>query len=193
MSAAHVAHAFTTESEEFFALSAGRNFDGGTTIQSRHFEIAPQNRCGETHGHFAKEIVLLALEQGMRLESDLHKQISRRSAIFASFTFSRQSNLIALIHAGRHFHRQCFGMLYPASAVTGRTGIGDGFSGAVTFRTGLLNGKEALLHAHLAVAGTGATNRGRRAEFGATSLASIALFHCRNADTYFRSTHRVFK
>ena len=160
VSAAHVAHALAAESEEFFALGAGRDFDRGTTIQSRHLEIATQHRCGETHGHLAIEIVLLALEQRMRLEPDLHEQIARGSTIFASLTFSREANLITLIHTGGHFDRQRFGVLHPAGAMTGRTRVGDDLSGAMTLRTGLLDGKESLLHAHLAVAAAGAADRG---------------------------------
>ena len=160
VAAPDVAHALAPEAKQFFTLSTGGNLDGSTPVQRRNFEFAAHHGGGKTHGHLAIEVVLFTLEQRMGLEPNLHEKITRRSAVLAGLAFAREPDLVTLVHAGGNLHRQRLGVLHPASAVTGRTWIDDDLAGAMAFRTGLLDRKESLLHAHLAVAATGAADSG---------------------------------
>ena len=60
-------------------------------------------------------------------------------------------------------------------------------------RARLLDRKEALLHAYLAMALAGRTGAGRGTGFRAAAVAGLARFHGRNPDPRLGSTRRVLE
>src|SRR3990170_2374614 len=166
---AHVAYALAAQAEHLAGLGAGRDLEIGAPIESRNFHFTAECCCREAHRHLAVQVVAVAFEQIVRLEAHLHIQIARRSAALAGLTLAREPNLVAFIHAGRHFHRQGLADLDAPLAVAGIARALDHLAAAAARGTGLLDGEESLLHAHLAVAAAGCAGRGRGPGLGAAA------------------------
>src|SRR5690554_607135 len=114
--------------------------------------------------------------------SHLNVQVAWGATIYAHFTFARQADAVAGIHAGRHFDRQGFVLANTTLTMTGLAGILDDLARATTGRTGLLHGEEALLHAYLTHALTGTTGFRPGAFFGAAAFTDITFLMTRNLD-----------
>nr|GFD53266.1 hypothetical protein [Tanacetum cinerariifolium] len=69
-----------------------------------------------------------------------------------------------------------------SGAAAGRARFRNDLAAAVALRAGLLDREEALLHAHLAVAGAGRTGDRLGARLGAAAVAGVALVPARHAD-----------
>src|SRR5690606_1254965 len=134
-----------------------------------------------------------ALEDGVRLEMNLHIKVAGGAAVHAGFAFAREADAVAFVHAGGDLHRQrLMGLDAPRAAATG-TRVGDVRARAVTARTRLLDRKEALLHPDLTVSVAGRAGLGLRAGLGTAAMAGVALFGGRNADFGLRPMRRLFE
>jgi len=185
--------AFAAQAEDLAALRFVRDLELGRAVQCRDLDLAAERRGAEADRHFAVQVVVVALENRVCLEVDLHIQISRRAAVDAMLTLAGQSDAVAFIDPARNFYRQRFVLLDPAGAVARAAGVGDEASGAVAFRTGLLNREEALLQPDLTAAGAGRAGLGRGAGLGTGALAGLAGFHGRDANLGFGAERCLLK
>src|SRR5690606_3068789 len=101
------------------------------------------------------------------LDVDLHIQIARRPAVGTRLAIARRADAHAIVDAGRDLHFERLVALDASGAAAGRARLGDDLAAAMAFRAGLLDAEEALLHAHLAVAGAGGAGHGLGARLGA--------------------------
>jgi hypothetical protein len=139
------------------------------------------------------QVVVVALEHGMGFKVDLHVEVARRAAIDTVLALAAEPDAVAFVDPGRNLDRQGLVLLDPAGAMAGGAGVGDVAAGAVAFRAGLLDREEALLHAHLAVAGAGGAGLGFAALLGALAVAGFAFGHGRDADAGFGAARGVFQ
>src|SRR2546421_6277776 len=139
------------------------------------------------------QVAVVALEYGMRLQADDNVEIAGRSAVQAPFTLTGQANAIVLIDSCRDFYRQRFVPLDTANAVAGGAWFGNDLAAAVTLRTGLLDGKKALRHAHLALTMAGGAGLGLRPRLGARAVTGRALLQRGDADLGFGAARRLFQ
>ena len=91
----------------------------------------------------------------------------------------------------RYFYRQRLAFFDPTLAVTLGARVGNDLAITVTARTGLLNGKETLLHAYLALTAAGRTGLRFAALFGTAAFARIATGKRRHFDRNRIAEHRL--
>ncbi|OIQ96451.1 hypothetical protein GALL_214920 [mine drainage metagenome] len=139
------------------------------------------------------QVVAVALEHAMRFDMDLHVQVAVRRAVTAGLAMAAVAKAHAAVDTCRDLDLQRLLFLDSAGAVAVLARRTDLFAAAVAARAGLLDGEEALLHAHLAVTRTGLAGGGAGAGFGAGTAAGLALFHDRNAYLFFRAACRFFQ
>ena len=77
--------AFTFETEHGPGLCARGDFDGRLAIQSRNFDLRAQSGLNEINRDFAKQIVPVALENGMRFYVQDDIEVAGRPAPQAGF------------------------------------------------------------------------------------------------------------
>ena len=118
----------------------------------------------------------------MLLDADLDVQVAGRAAVGTRLAVAGRADAHAVVDAGGHLDLQRLGLLDATGTVTGLARILHHLATAVAGGTGLLHREEALLHAHLALAVTGATGLGLGAGLGAGALASGAVFPGGDAD-----------
>jgi len=70
-------------------------------IERRYLDFSSERGDREAHRHFAVQIVMVALEYRMRLDLNLHVEVSGGSAVDAGFAFARESDAIAVVHTRR--------------------------------------------------------------------------------------------
>ena len=129
----------------------------------------------------------------MFLHRYLNVEIAGRRALLARFAFAAETNAIAGIDACGNFHRQGFRFLDASMTMAGVARIFNHRAAAVTGRTGLLHGKEALTHLHLACAVAGRTGLRLRTRLRAAAVADVALLQRRDADLFGHAAHRFFQ
>src|SRR5690606_28798879 len=124
---------------------------------------------------------------------DLYVQVPRRTTVLAGLPFARQTDAVAIVHAGRHLDGEGLVLLHASMPMAGRARIGDDRAGAAAARAGLLDGEKALLHAHLADAAAGLAGRGGRSLARPGAVADRAGHHGRHADLDGSPLHRLFE
>src|SRR5690606_25520423 len=102
--------------------------------------------------------------------------------VHTGLAFAGEADAIAFVDAGGNLHRQGLVRLLAARAVAVGAGRGNELAGAVALGAGLLDGEEALLHAHLAMTVTGRAGLDLGALLGAAAVAGCAFLHGRDAD-----------
>ena len=137
--AAHALDAFAAQTEDFPGLRFRRDLQICCTVERRDFDFAAQCRGRETDRHLAMQVVLLALEDGVCFEVNLHVQIAGWAAIDAMLAFAGKPDAITFINARGDFDGERFVLFDASSALTGAAGFCDETSGAVALGTGLLN------------------------------------------------------
>ena len=103
------------------------------------------------------QVVAIALEDVMLLQTNFDEQVTRRATIGAGFAIAAASDAHTVINTRRNFDFQGFLFFDFALPMTRRTGVGDGFPAAPAVRAGLLHAEKALAHLHHALALAGAT------------------------------------
>ncbi len=107
------------------------------------------------------QVVPLTLEEGMLFDMQHHVQITRRAAVHAAFSVSREANAGPVFHAGGNVGVNRPLAQHPAFAFAFGAGIGDHMTSALAGRTGARNAEEALLVANLAASVAGAAGNRR--------------------------------
>ena len=118
----------------------------------------------------------------MLANSDLNVQISA-SARRAALPFSRQPDLITLIHARRDLDLQGLGFLTRSAAAAVTTRRLDHRATATAIRAGLLDREKSLLHSYLPLAVAGGTGDWRGAWPRPRAVTGVAANLRRNSDT----------
>lgn len=80
--------ALATQPELLAGLGALGQVDGRFAIQGGHYHLTAQCGGGETDGHGAMQVVAIALEHLVFLQSDFNVQIAGRTAIGARLTIA---------------------------------------------------------------------------------------------------------
>src|SRR6266567_7373655 len=191
--AAHAANAFAAQPEYLSRLGLGGDPDPCRTVQRRDFDVSAEGRRREADRHLAMQVVVVALEHGVRLDLDLHVEVACRTAVHPGLAFSREANAVAVVDSRRNFHGERFLLLYARGAVAARAGFRDDFSGPVTVRARLLDGEKSLLHAYLAVPFAGRAGSRLGSGLGARALAGFAIFVRRNSNPGFGAARRLLQ
>jgi hypothetical protein len=71
-------------------------------FERRHLDFRAERGLDETHRHFAKQIVAVALENLVRLDVQHHIQIARRPAAKTRLAISRRAQARTGVHARRN-------------------------------------------------------------------------------------------
>ena len=100
----------------------------------------------------AVEIVFPALEKLMFPDSKNHVEIAWRPASPACFTFTADTEFVAVIDTGRNLYLEGSLLEDPSITTAGFAGILDDLTGSPTLRTASRDAEEALLEANLPVA-----------------------------------------
>ena len=122
--AAHALDALAAQAEHLAGLGFGRNLDLGVAVQGGDVDLAAQCGSGEADRHFAVQVVVVALEHGVRLDLDDHVEIARRAAVDAGFAFAGEADAVAFVDAGGNLDRQRLVLLDAAGALAGAAGVG---------------------------------------------------------------------
>jgi hypothetical protein len=129
--------AFALQAKHRAGLCARWNLDGSPPVQRWDLDFRAQRGLDETHRHFAKQIVAVALEEGMGLDMEHDVQIARRPAAKTGFAIAGGAQPRAGVHAGGNAQ---FDFRRPiASTVTaaGPAGPFEDAARAVAMRAGL--------------------------------------------------------
>lgn len=78
---AHALDPLAAQPKHLSGLRLGRDLDLRVTVQRRDFDFSPQRRGREADRHLAVQIVVLALEHGVRLQLHDDIQVARRAAV----------------------------------------------------------------------------------------------------------------
>src|SRR5690606_15793740 len=167
--------ALATQPEKFSGLGLGRNRDARLAAQRRHHQFGPQRGLGKPDRNLAVEIIPFAGEDRVFAHANLDIEIAGNGARRTGFALPGQTDAIAVADAGGNPDLESARVVDPALTATAGAGVGHGLSGTRTMRTGLLDRKNSVLHAHPAVTATGRTGR------------SLAV--CRAAAVAFRTGH----
>jgi hypothetical protein len=187
------AHAFAAQAEHLAGLGLGDDLEFDAAVQGRHVQFTAQHRGGETDGDFAIEVVLFAREDGMVLDLDEDVEVARRAAVFAGLAFAGETDAVAGVHARGDLDRQGLAFLDAALAVAGLARVLDDGAAAVAAGTGLLQGKETLLHADLADTVALRALHRTAALGGAGAVAGLAHRKGGHADLHRGAVHRLFQ
>lgn len=98
-------YAFAAQSEHRVGLCTSGDFDRGLVGERGHLHFRTQRGLDETHGHFAKQIVAVALENFVRLEMQHHVEIARWSAAQSALAIAGGAQSRTGIHSRRDAER----------------------------------------------------------------------------------------
>src|SRR4051812_49112219 len=76
--ALHVSHSFAFEPEQRSVLRAGWDFDLGLAGQGGDFKVGAQSGLHKANGHFAEQIISVALEDFVRFDMQDNVEVARR-------------------------------------------------------------------------------------------------------------------
>src|SRR5690606_29677421 len=102
-------YAFATQAEQLAGLRAFRHFQLDAAIKGGHLQFAAETGINNTDRHFAIEVAPFALKEFVILYRYLHVEIAAWPAVRSRFSFARQPDTVASIHAGGDFDVEGFG------------------------------------------------------------------------------------
>ena len=97
--ASNTLYALATKTEGFTRLGFVGDLDLGYRVESGDFNFPTQCRGGEADWHFAMQVILFTLEDGVWLEMNLYVQIPRRATINPVFSFSGETDTVTFVHS----------------------------------------------------------------------------------------------
>ena len=86
--AAHSLDALAAQAKGLAALRLVRHLDARAALQSRNLDLAAERSDRKRHRHLAVQVVMLALEHGVRLDMHLNVQVPRGPAVHAGLAFA---------------------------------------------------------------------------------------------------------
>src|SRR5690554_45521 len=189
----HRSYALAAQAEQLAGLGAFGNLQLDPAVQGGYFQLAAQGGINNADGHFAVQVAAVPLEDIVLLDVDHHIEITGRTTFGTCFTFAAQADAVTCVHTWWNLDRQFFAVFDAALAMAAGTGIGNHLAAAMTARTGLLHGKETLLHANLAGTVTGATGCRAGAFFGAAAATDFTFAQGRDANLDLAAAHCLFQ
>ena len=105
----------------------------------------PQSSLGEGNGNLAQNIEILAGEDGMALDVNLHQQVAADATVGAHIAFTPDTDGLACIHTGGDLYLHTIGLADLALTLTGIAGVLHDLATAGAHGTG---GGGLHLHAH---------------------------------------------
>ena len=190
---AHRRHTLATQAELLASLGAFRNLQLHATIKGRHFQLTTQGGIGVADGHFAVQVLAVALEDLVLTHTDHHVQVASRATMGTGLALAREADAVAGIDTCRHLDRQRLVFFDTPFAVARGARVGNDLALAMAARAGLLHREEALLHAHLTDAAARRAGRRGRTLLGTGTVARLAIDQGRNADADRGATYRFFQ
>src|SRR5579859_5801742 len=190
-------HASVLQLEDAARLRAGGNPQWRRTVDCGNRQLVAQRRLGDVDRQVEDDIVLVALEDLVRLHLHQHVEIAGRAALRARLTLAGETQLLAVVHARGHAHLQLARLALAARAAALLAGVGDHAPLAVAAVAGGdvdELAEDALLHAaHLAAAVAAGAAFGLAARFGADAAAEGALLGAADLDLLLRAEDRLFE
>ena len=117
LAAVHVDHAFAAQLEALAALRAGRDFESRFAFERRHRHFAAERGGRKGDRHFAKKIVVFALEDRVLLHVDDDVEIALSAAANARFAVAGGAQPRAVRDPGRDLEFDPAGLFDAAFAV----------------------------------------------------------------------------
>src|SRR5579875_1047136 len=187
-------HALALEAELMPVLGAGRDrHPCPAAVDGRHLERAAERRGRHRHRDMHVDVGAVAVEQPVRLDGQEDVEIAGSAAAHAGFALAREPDARAVLDARRNRNRQRALTLDAALAAALPARILDDAAGAVAGGTGALDGEEALLRAHAALAVAGRAVDRPRARLGAVAPAGVASDERRHAHRRLFAVERLFE
>ena len=195
--AAQLGNALALEAEVRARLRAGRNLQLDLLGQCRNLDVIAQRSLRERQRNLAVNIIVLAVEEVMRLDAKDDVQVAVRAALGAAFPFAVQTNLSALINTRRNADVDFTLLLHFARAVAGAAFFLDDLAGAAAVRAGAAidhAAKRRVLN-DLLLSRAAADGAGLRLRAGLRSgaVAGIAVLRARNRNFRFLAEHRFLE
>src|SRR6185437_6958660 len=190
--AAHRLHTAAAQAELGAGLGFRWNADRYLAIQRRYRQLRAQRRLREADRQFAVEIVAVALEDRVLAHMHFHVQITCGRTRLTSLALTAQADAIPVVDAFGNLHRQRAGLLDASLAVALPARFLDRLAGTAAMRARLLDGEDAVLHAHLAVAMAGLA-LADLAVFRTTAIAMMAVDLGRHLDLPADAEHGLFQ
>src|SRR5262245_17579260 len=189
----HALDTFAPQAEGLAALTLGGHTNMGRSIERRDLDLAAERSGCEADRHLAVQIVVVTLENRVRLEMQLHIEIAGRTTVRSGLALARQTDAVALVDAGGDLHRKGLVRLDAARTAASSARLGDDLAYAVATRAGLLDGEETLLHPNLplSAASRASLRFGTRLRTGALAFRAVLL--SRNADLGFGAVRGVLE
>ena len=175
------------------ALGAGRNLQLDLAFKGRNFKFAAESRLGKGDRNLADEVVPLTLKDRMLLDGDHHVKVAWRATLGTRLTFTVHLQAVPRFYPSRDFQGKGLLAAGQAGAPAVAAWVGNLFAFTMAVRARAGQGEEALLEAHLAVAGTGAAGLGAGAGLGAAALAGLAAVVSGNLDLGFQAESGFLK
>src|SRR5688572_2013023 len=98
-------------------LGAFGNADTLLAVNGRHGYLPAERRSDEADRNLAVEVIVAALEHGMRLDENHDVEVARLAAARAGVAFSRNPNSGPAVHSGRNPDRALARLTHSARAV----------------------------------------------------------------------------
>ena len=162
------------EAKHRAVLGAGRDFDRDGRVQGGHFHLGAEGGLGEADGHFAKEVVAVALKNLMGLDMQNDVQIAGRAALDSRLAVAGGTEADAGVHAGGDFDGDLGGAFAAAAAAAGAARLVNNTSAPAAARAGLGDAEDAAGSDDLAAAVAGGAGLGGGPFFRAAAAASVA-------------------
>jgi hypothetical protein len=131
-----VRQALSLYSEDTAILRAGRDFQASWPIQARHLNRCAESRLRKTQGHDGDKIVTVALEEFVRLDSNVAVEVSSWSGIATRLAFAGYSYALSLMNTGGNLDADDSFLRYSARALAFLAGIRNDLAAAPALRAG---------------------------------------------------------
>src|SRR5208282_937136 len=176
-------HALAAQAELVAALGSGRHIDArARAVERGHLDGAAEGCRRHRNRHAAENIGAVALEEEVRLDGEKDVEVAGRRSPHAGLALAGEPDARAVLDPRRDRDRKRLLARDPSAAVADAARIADDAARALARRAGALDGEEALLRAHAAMAMAGLAARRLRPAFPARALARLAHDRARHAD-----------
>ena len=129
----------------------------------------------------------------MLLDMDLDIQVARRTTVHAWLAVARRPDPHAIVDTSGNLHFQRLVALDAARTGASSARLGYHLAGTVALRAGLLDAEESLLHAHLAMTGTGGASGRLGTRLGTAAVTDFATVPRWHADRRVETVRRLLE
>src|SRR5438093_2241244 len=185
-------HALAGETQDLVRLGAGGNRERRGAVQNRYLQLCAERQLRERDRQVAVEVVVLPAERLVLGQTHEHIEIAGRAAVEPGRSLARETELHAVVDAGRDLDlKHVLGAPAAFAAALATERAEHAF--AVTFRTRARDGQEAVAHPDLAAALTRLARLRSRAGLVARASADLARLESGNPDLGLDAGGRVLQ